>query len=149
MGRPTVAESDLHRQLVERLYAYMNEVSASRLACSVDSSTHWPVETPPLLEGHRPDVYAVEHDTRRVLVGEAKTAGDIDNRHTRSQLAVYFSHVLQEPCGEVWVAVPLASSGTALRVCRSVRSHIGAKQIPLVITGWLLGARPFVEVWRG
>lgn len=144
-----MAEGDLHRQLVDHLYAYMNRMSTSKLSCFVDSSAHWPAETPPLLDGYRPDVYAVEHDTRRILLGEAKTPGDIDNQHTRSQLTVYFSHVLQEPCGEVWIAVPLTSAGTALRVCRAVRSRLGAGQVPLVITGWLLGAKPFVEIWRG
>ena len=105
--------------------------------------------TPPLLAGYRPDVYAVAHDSLRVLVGEAKTPGDIDNRHTRSQLGVYFEHLLNEAHGEIWIAVPLASAGTALRVCRSVRSRLGATRVPLVITGWLLGAKSFVEVWRG
>jgi hypothetical protein len=27
--------------------------------------------------------------------------------------------------------------------------RLGAMQIPLVTTGWLLGAKPFVGVWRG
>ena len=91
----------------------------------------------------------MDRDNQRVLLGEAKTPGDIDNRHTRSQLAVYFEHLLREAYGEIWMAVPLTSAGTALRVCRSVRSCLDATQVPLVITGWLLGAKPFVEVWRG
>ena len=144
-----MAESDLHRQLVGCLHAYMTATRTSELACYVDNPAQGVVATPPLLSGYRPDLYAVEHETRRVFLGEAKTPGDIDNRHTRSQLAVYFGHLLHEARGEVWVAVPLISTGTALRVCRSVRSRLGATQVPLVITGWLLGAKPFVEVWRG
>jgi hypothetical protein len=144
-----VAESDLHRRLVDRLHAYMIETSGSELVCCVDGPVQAVAAAPPLLAGYRPDVYAVSHDTRRVLLGEAKTPGDIDNRHTRSQLSVYFEHLLHEPLGEIWIAVPLASAGTALRVCRSVRSSLGARQVPLVITGWLLGAKSFVEVWRG
>lgn len=127
----------------------MTETSGSELACYVDNPASGVVATPPLLSGYRPDLYAVECDTRRVLLGEAKTPGDIDNRHTRSQLAVYFEHLLRDVRGEIWVAVPLTSAGTALRVCRSVRSRLGATQVPIVITGWLLGAKPFVEVWRG
>ena len=144
-----MAESDLHRCLVDRLHAYMIETSGSELACCVDGSVPTVTATPPLLAGYRPDVYAVAHDSRHVLLGEAKTPRDIDNRHTRSQLGVYFEHLLNEARGEIWIAVPLTSAGTALRVCRSVRSRLGATQIPLVITGWLLGAKPFVEVWRG
>ncbi|UZO94774.1 Hypothetical protein RMP42_05860 (plasmid) [Roseomonas mucosa] len=127
----------------------MTETSGSQLACYVDNPTQGVIATPPLLRGYRPDLYAVEHGTRRVLLGEAKTPGDIDNRHTRSQLAVYFEYLLHQVPGELWVAVPLTSAGTALRVCRSVRSRLGAPHVPLVITGWLLGAKPFVEVWRG
>lgn len=127
----------------------MMETTGSELTCCVDGPVQAVASAPPLLAGYRPDVYAVAHDTRQVLLGEAKTPSDIDNRHTRSQLAVYFEHLLHEAHGEVWIAVPLTSAGTALRVCRSVRSRLGATQVPLVITGWLLGAKPFVEVWRG
>lgn len=127
----------------------MTEASGSELACYVDGPVQAVAAAPPLLAGYRPDVYAVAFNSRRVLLGEAKTPGDIDNRHTRSQLAVYFEHLLHEAHGEVWMAVPLTSVGTAMRVCRSVRLRLDATQIPLVITGWLLGAKPFVEVWRG
>ena len=89
-----------------------------------------------MLGDYRPDVYAVERESRRTIIGEAKTADDIDNNHTRRQLAAYFEHLAQSPSGEIWMAVELMSGGTAHRVCRAVRRGVGTGQISFVITGW-------------
>jgi hypothetical protein len=104
---------------------------------------------PPMLGDFRPDVYAVERLSRRTVIGEAKTADDIDNNHTRRQLAAYFAHLAQGPAGEIWMAVPMMSGGAAHRVCRAVRTSVGASHICFVITGWLVGPKPLVETWHG
>jgi hypothetical protein len=104
---------------------------------------------PPKLGDFRPDIYAIERTSRRTFIGEAKTADDIDNNHTRRQLATYFQHLAEAPVGEVWMAVPMLSGGTAHRVCRAVRASIGVERVAFVITGWLFGPKPVVEMWRG
>lgn len=139
----------MHRHLVRLLSAHMTNVNPIVLASFIDGGAFDRAGIPPLVDGHRPDVYAVEQITRRIVIGEAKTPEDIDNDHTRRQLAVYFQHVSEEPCGEVWMAVPLTSAGAAHRVCSAVRRRIGLFRISFFVTGWLLGPRPVVETWRG
>lgn len=104
---------------------------------------------PPYLEAYRPDIYAVERGSRRTIIGEAKTALDIDNDHTRCQLGAYFRHLAEGSAGEVWMAVPMMSAGTAHRVCRVVRQELGLNTVRFVITGWLIGPRPICETWHG
>jgi hypothetical protein len=41
------------------------------------------------LHGHRPDAWASSDDGARLAFAEAKTAGDIDNAHTRKQLRIF------------------------------------------------------------
>jgi hypothetical protein len=102
-----------------------------------------------MLETYRPDVYAVERGSGRTVIGEAKTADDIDNDHTKRQLAAYFRHLASGPAGELWLAVPMMSAGTGHRVCRLVRKCLGHNAISFTITGWFLGPEPICESWHG
>jgi hypothetical protein len=145
-----VPEGDAHRELVRLLSRRIAGDAPGAWASFIDG-IHFDARAgiPPLLGDHRPDVYAVERLSRRTIIGEAKTADDIDNGHTRRQLAAYFEHLAQGSAGEVWMAVPMMSGGAAHRVCRAARASVGADQIPFVITGWLFGPKPVVETWHG
>jgi hypothetical protein len=145
-----VPEGDSHRELVRLLSRRISGDAPHAWASFIDGGcADARAGIPPILGVHRPDVYAVDRQSRRTIIGEAKTADDIDNNHTRRQLAAYFEHLAQSPAGEIWMAVPLMSGGTAHRVCRAVRTSIGATQIGFFITGWLFGPKPVVETWRG
>lgn len=144
-----MAEGELHRQLVRMLSEHVAEAMSGALTSFIDGGRFDRAGIPPLLDGHRPDVYALERATRRIIIGEAKTPDDIDNEHTRRQLAVYLRHVSCDPCGEIWMAVPMTSAGVAHRVCRAVRQQAGLQHVRFFITGWLLGPRPIVETWHG
>ena len=49
---------------------------------------------PPLIGGHRPDIIArCTIACRRLVIAEAKTDGDIDNRHTRSQIDAFVDYL--------------------------------------------------------
>jgi hypothetical protein len=145
-----VAEGGVHRELVRLLSRRIAGDETLAWASFVDGIRFEDRSgIPPMLADYRPDVYAVERESLRTIIGEAKTADDIDNDHTRRQLAAYFRHLAQGSAGELWMAVPMMSSGAAHRVCRTVRKSVGAGEIGFVITGWLFGPKPVVETWRG
>jgi hypothetical protein len=145
-----VPEGNVHRDLVRLLSRHISDGAPLAWASFVDTAAFDDrAGVPPKLGDFRPDVYAVERGSRRTVVGEAKTADDIDNDHTRRQLAAYFRHLAAEPFGEVWMAVPMMSAGTAHRLCRMARTRVGSNEIRFVITGWLFGPKPIVETWRG
>ena len=44
---------------------------------------------PPPIEGYVPDAYVMLNDTGRVVIGEAKSIGDLENSHTEAQIAAF------------------------------------------------------------
>ena len=48
---------------------------------------------PPLLDGFRPDVFARDHSNHTAVIAEAKTAGDLDNSHTFSQVSAFIDYL--------------------------------------------------------
>ena len=48
---------------------------------------------PPLIDGYRPDIYAYNRKTNALTIAEAKTDGDIENRHTYRQLSSFLAHL--------------------------------------------------------
>ncbi len=150
LGQWSVPEGDVHRALVRLLSQRIAGDKPLGWASFIDGACFDErAGIPPQLGDFRPDVYAVERVSRRIVIGEAKTVDDIDNDHTRSQLASYFRHLASGPAGEIWMAVPMLSGGAAHRLCRAARASADAGQIGFVITGWLFGPKPVVETWRG
>jgi hypothetical protein len=104
---------------------------------------------PPQLASVRPDLYARDWRSTRVIIGEAKIAEDLENPHTHLQLACYFSHLGGLSAGEVLVLVPYLAAGTAYRLCRAARRRAGSDHVPFEVSGWLFGSTAFSRVWRG
>jgi hypothetical protein len=105
-----VSEGDVHRQLVRLLSGRIGGDTPQAWASFVDGvGLDARDGVPPILETYRPDIYAVERGSGRTVIGEAKTADDIDNNHTKRQLDAYFRHLAEGAAGEIWMAVPLMS----------------------------------------
>lgn len=140
----------MHRQLVRLLSGRIAGEAPRNWASFVDwVGLDERDGVPPMLEVFRPDVYAVERGSGRTIIGEAKTADDVDNDHTRRQLGAYFCHLSEGAGGEVWMAVPMLSAGTAHRICRVVRQQLGLTGIRFVITGWFFGPKAICETSCG
>lgn len=97
----------------------------------------------------RPDLYARDQGAARTIIGEAKSARDVDTLHTRAQLKEFFEHLACERDGMLWLAVPLARAGEAFRVARGVRSSTGTHRVRFVVSGWLLGPTDVEQRWHG
>jgi hypothetical protein len=97
----------------------------------------------------RPDLYARDQSASRTIIGEAKSANDVDTLHTRAQLKEFFEHLASERDGMLWIAVPLARAGEAFRVARGVRSSTGMHHVKFVVSGWLLGPTDVEQRWHG
>ena len=88
-----MSQSDEHRRLVTAAAQAVRQrhptmdVTTDLLDIPGDS-------VPPLIGGHRPDIIArCTVDRRQLVIAEAKTNGDIDNRHTRSQIDAFMDHL--------------------------------------------------------
>lgn len=145
-----MSESDHHRSLVKALGG------------DIASDTRWnkpPIvyldlqdgisgEPPPAIGANRPDAFARDISTGRIIIGEAKTPDDIDNEHTRDQLSSYFLYLQSQTEGELWIAVPWMSAGTALRVSKLVRQLTQSQSIPICVVAYMIGATTVRRFWR-
>jgi hypothetical protein len=144
-----MAETDLHRKLVRGLAGIVRRREECSWLLFIDGEDDHSHGCPPQLFCVRPDVYARESRTGHVLIGEAKTASDIENDHTAAQLSVYFQHLSTHPSGEFLFAVSLMHAGLAYRFCNVIRKQAGCPHVPFQVTGWMFGPRTFVRAWRG
>ncbi|MBK8401303.1 MAG: hypothetical protein IPL29_09700 [Propionivibrio sp.] len=103
---------------------------------------------PPAIGANRPDTFARDISTGRTIIGEAKTSEDIDNQHTRDQLASYFEYLSMQPVGELWMGVPWMSAGTAIRVSTLVRRQTQSEGIPICVAAYMIGTTTFRKFWR-
>lgn len=88
-----MSQSDAHRRLVATAaQAIRQRYPAMNVTTDLLDAPGDPV--PPVIGGHRPDIIARCTVARRHLViAEAKTDGDIDNRHTRSQIGAFVDYL--------------------------------------------------------
>jgi len=91
-------------------------------------------ERPPNVSGFIPDVFATDVPTTMTLIGEAKTAADLDTKHSRAQIAAFLEYLAHTPGGLFVLAVPTAVKPRAIWVLRELgRSlEVDAPQIEII-----------------
>ena len=138
-----MAESLQHQRLVERI---VNAVAGALngydgALCLIDGAPHSD-GIPHMIGGFRPDVYAT--DTSIVIVGEAKTARDLESPRTKRQLRAFLKYVEAHTSRHLVLAVHWTNVATAKSVLRNTapnwgtvrrRVHILDGIYPLTIPG--------------
>lgn len=98
-------ESSAHARLVAALIQWMAlECQDGVGAVLVDTAGVPAASRPPKIGGFVPDAYAV--DVARRIVGEAKTAADLENRHSLSQIRAFVAFCSQTEDAFFVLAVP-------------------------------------------
>ena len=145
-----MSESEHHRDLVRALA----EEIASDPSWSIPPILYCDIQdgfsgaVPPVAGLNRPDVLARDISTSRAVIGEAKTAQDIDNQHTFEQLASYFGYLRAQAEGELWMGVPWLSAGMAIRVSTLARKRTNSLGIPIRVVAFMIGATTMRRIWR-
>lgn len=146
-----MSESSDHRTLVEALAREITGDSVWTNQPIIYSDILNGVGTsnlPPIIGSHRPDVFALDIRDSFSIVGEVKTAGDIDNMHTFSQLESFFNYLRVQARAEFWMGVPWMSAGTTMRVCRYARKISNAQHVPVRVVAFMVGNTDVRRVWR-
>lgn len=114
-------ESIAHRNLVNRL---VREVSSAMgggtVVCRVDGILSLG-NAPPVLNGHRPDVYAFDRHTS--VIGEAKPPSDLESERSKRQLDAFVSYVAENPSHHLVLAVDWETSVTARGMLRRLATE--------------------------
>ena len=121
-------ESSRHARLVQAIVAHAEHRlgKVTDILVREDAVRPRRGERPPKLAGFTPDVYATDVPTTKTLVGEAKTAADLETKHSRAQIAAFLEYVAHTPGGLFVLAVPVAVKPRARWVLRELGRPLGA-----------------------
>ena len=129
-------ESARHARLVEAIVAHAEHRVGKFTDILVREDAVRPRrgERPPRVSGFTPDVYATDVPTTMTLIGEAKTAADLDTKHSRAQIAAFLQHLAHTPGGLFVLAVPVSVKPRARWVLRELSRPLGsgAPQIEVI-----------------
>ena len=148
-----MSQSEEHRDLV-LMTARAIHARDPGLRVTTDLSAAPGDEVPPRIGGYRPDIIARRGpQPMRFVIAEAKTDGDVNNRHTRNQIEAFLDHLTAMPSGNGTFI--LAVSGRVADTARGVlrftcRDRVSCTlQVELYdgLDFWNLGP-PGATLWR-
>lgn len=88
-----MSESDAHRLLVLRTADAIRQHCTNVATVLTDVLGKPGDPVPPLVEGHRPDVYGTSRGSKVVILGEIETLASMRSRHTVRQLCTFLRHL--------------------------------------------------------
>ena len=121
-------ESAQHARLVEAIVAHTeNRLGPfTEILVREDAVRPRRGERPPRVFRFTPDVYATDVPTTMTLIGEAKTAADLDTKHSRVQIAAFLEYLAYTPGGLFVLAVPILAKPRARWILRELGDPLGA-----------------------
>lgn len=101
-----------------------------------DGSRMFKNGAPPLIGNARPDIFGRHQDTKRPIIGEAKTMSDIVSPHTEQQLRSYFTYLQNDGAGKLFLAVPWAGLDQMYFIAKRIRRLVKAEDVQYTVFGW-------------
>ena len=144
MGCLKMSQSDQHRDLVIQVVkALESRYPLMSFITDVQQNPGNPV--PPVIDGFRPDVYATKKSGGSIVIAEAKTDGDLDNKHTNNQVVSFVNYLERRRNGFFFLSVTGCGANRAKTLLRFVCqiTHVTSTTIG-VFDGcdfWLLNSR--------
>lgn len=136
-----MSESARHSALVTSLVDWMagTYFYGDRGCLLVDASLCNKQKKPPIIGDYIPDVFGEAHDPRRIILGEAKTAGDVENRHTREQLGAFLRFCAMSDGSVVILAVPWHLTRFVRQMLKGLAVQNNAEHVKCVVLDGLEG----------
>lgn len=124
-----MTESEMHARLVKSIISHLEFCLGKIDEIMVQDDSLQPIrgERPPRIGQFVPDVYATDVPTTKIVIGEAKTANDIDTEHSRKQISVFLDYLAHSPNGLFVMAVPTFSKARAQSVVKELGVSLGSK----------------------
>ena len=129
-------ELGAHASLVTNLLIEMKKRFAplDDLCILVDDLRVPVQQRPPAIGGKVPDVHLRSVGSQRVVaIGEAKTAQDVDNGHTRSQLGEYFAYLKHHPSAFLVLAVPWHHARLIASIAAKLQIERAATNVSVIV----------------
>lgn len=131
----TMSESNSHLQLVRQLIDWISDSflgqDSGHIFADLPGSTGR--NRPPTVNGYVPDVYVSPATSRCLVIGEAKTARDLDRLHTRRQLTAFLCKCAESGSSVLVLAVPWDMAPSARSLIRGLRAEVRAHEVRVVV----------------
>lgn len=135
-----MSESLVHLQLVGRIMSYVrDEYHAYQLAIFHDLPALLGAEKPPRIGGFLPDLYAVDAPPSITILGEAKTAEDLETEHSRKQLTAFLTFLQLQSNGILVVAVPWQARARAKNLVARLQRQLQCTSVRTIVITELAG----------
>lgn len=136
-----MGESVTHARLRKALASWAED-NYGREACAsmlIDDPSTCPGNFPPNIEGYVPDMFLRTSTSQQLIIGEAKSPGDLETRHSREQLAAYLRYLALHPNSVFVIAVPWFVVNQAKSLIWSIQKRNNALNVNLVFLEKLPG----------
>jgi hypothetical protein len=136
-----MAVSENHIALVRQMAKWVaaHHFAGDAGAILVDNPESPASSKPPGLGGYVPDLYAPLFHSDAIVVGEAKTARDVESHHTYEQLRAFLGACASRRGSVLVVAVPWQMARCAANMVRILKSRTGHPQVSTVVLEQLEG----------
>jgi len=136
-----MGESVSHVRLVESLLLWVATTyfRGDTGHILVDSRLLGSFSTPPRINGFVPDIYAENTSDGSLIIGEAKTARDIENRHTRAQLTAFLNRCAEDVNSLFVLAVPWDMERFAKVLLRNIQGQSKTCEVRAIVLEQLQG----------
>lgn len=129
-----LAESLTHTTLVQLIVNYIRReherITALGIIDDLPDLLH--AEKPSRVGGFVPDIYAFDAPLTTVIIGEAKTAADLETDHSKRQLSAFLTHLSHQENGVFILAVPWQAKRRAQAIIEILRTETGATSVQTV-----------------
>ena len=129
-----MGESDTHGILVGVIKKWIEiNFDNENICLFMDSGINLSAQRPKLIKGHVPDVYAESlYGEKRKIVGEAKTARDLDSKRSEKQLKAFLENCAIEKACFV-LAVPWDMTRYAKSLIRYYQKQLNIEGVDTII----------------
>jgi hypothetical protein len=88
-------------------------------------------EKPPAFGGFHPDVFAEDTPPTFTIIGEAKTAADLETNHSKLQFRAYLAHLKFHPSPRLVVATPWYAQNSARTLLAVAKREANAEEVTI------------------
>lgn len=123
-------ESDKHRELIGQIGLWIRwKFPEAKDFIDDDSDGALGRPRPPSIAGYRPDAFVLGGAQRTTIVGEAKTANDLDSEHSRRQLEAYIAYLSTFSDGVLVVSTQWQARRTAMSLLKRLLRQASAMHV--------------------
>ncbi len=130
-----MSESAAHAELVKRLVQWISAgYVESRTLCVLSDGPSVPEnEKPPMIGGFFPDVFAEDTPPTLTVIGEAKTARDLETLHSQRQLRAFIEFLSFRSKPHFVMAAPAFAISTAQNMAAAAKQELRAAHVVVTV----------------